>query len=253
MKILNPKVADFLIPLFRGDKVDIYTTSRGAMYNGENPYSGFSLCHYTGDSPEHYDTCRRILSERLGVDYGDIIIPRQTHGAKCLAVSGYSIDDSTLYGVDGLVTAIRRKVIGVNTADCLPVAMVDDVQGIVGVAHAGWRGALNGVVEATLETMLGSGASIEQIQVFMAPCICSDCFEVGEEVASQFPVRNVSMKTKPHVDLAGYVRDRLVKKGVGESQVHLPEECTKCNPEKYFSARALGVASGRNFTFAVIK
>ncbi|MCM1505012.1 MAG: polyphenol oxidase family protein [Muribaculum sp.] len=253
MRIPNHKVTDFLIPLFLGEKVDVFTTSRGVEYNGENPYSGFSLCHYTGDSPAHYQECRRLLSICFDVASGEILAPRQTHGSKCIVVNGAEVDGDLLEGVDGLVTARRGRIVGVNTADCLPVVMVDDEQGIAGVAHAGWRGALNGIVQSTLGEMLECGASIGRIKVFMAPCICPGCFEVGPEVAALFPAKNQYMDAKPHVDLAGYVGDCLVEMGVRESMIHLPKECTKCNPEKYFSARASGIASGRNFTFAVIK
>ncbi len=251
MKTPNSSGDEFLIPLFRGSKVDVFTTCRGEINNSGDPYSGFSLCNYTGDAEEHVDACRRMLADRLGVDASGIVVPRQTHGSRCETVCGPAGQDADLYGVDALVTSGAGVVIGINTADCLPVVLVDDVRGVAGVAHAGWRGALAGVVQETVRKMLCLGAELDAVEAFMGPCICTGCFEVGDEVSSRFPTANVRCFGKPHVDLAGYVRDRLLDSGV--SVIHLPRECTRCNPTKYYSARAMGIASGRNLTFAVVK
>lgn len=248
------RTSDFLISLHRGRTIDVFTTMRDDLSDSENPYSGFSLCDYTGDSAEHTALCRHRLAEAVGVEENDIVMPRQTHGSKCVVVAESDVvTASELYGVDALVTSCRGKVIGVNTADCLPVVLIDEINGVSGVAHAGWRGALAGVVQSALDGMLSQGASLDSIEAFMGPCICAECFEVGDEVASQFPAGNVKMMSKPHVDLAGYVADLLESAGIKGDRIHRPKECTKCNSEKYFSARASGVASGRNFTFAVIK
>lgn len=223
------------------------------MIEGENPYCGFSLCHYTGDAMEHVEACKAQLSRLVDVPVDRIVVPRQVHGADCLYVGGESLSDSMPEGVDAVVTDIPGLVVGVNTADCLPVVLIDECHGVVGVAHAGWRGALAGVVHSTIEEMCRRGASTGNMEAFMGPCICVGCFEVGVEVASRFPIKNVIFNEKPHVDLPGYVHDMLIGEGVEHEMIHLPTECTKCNPGKYFSARAAGIKSGRNFTFAVIR
>lgn len=253
MKIPTNNSCDFLIPLYRGRRIEVYTTYRGGMVEGENPYSRFSLCHYTGDTVEHVEACKAQLSECLDMPVDRIVVPRQVHGADCLYVCGGSPADSTPEGVDAVVTDIPDLVVGVNTADCLPVVLIDECRGVVGVAHAGWRGALAGVVHSAIEEMCRRGASVGNMEVFMGPCICVGCFEVGVEVSSRFPIKNVVFNEKPHVDLPGYVHDMLVGEGVGPEMIHLPSECTKCNPEKYFSARTVGIKSGRNFTFALIR
>lgn len=252
MKIPTNKSCGFLIQLYQGRKIEVYTTCRGDGIKGENPYEGFSLCHYTGDSAEHVAECRDRMSKCIGVPVDRIVIPRQVHGTVCRYVDN-NFDDLDIEGVDAVVTDAAGLVVGVNTADCLPVVMIDECHGIVGVAHAGWRGALAGVVQSAVREMCARGASVGNMEAFMGPCICAGCFEVGTEVASKFPTRNVALMDKPHVDLAGYVRDILIGEGIERGMIHLPEECTKCRPEKYFSARASGVESGRNFTFAVIR
>lgn len=252
MATLSNKCNDFLIPLKSVGRIRVYTTCRAGFESVDDSYSGFSLCHYTGDRPEHFMSCRQSLADRMGIPEENLIIPRQTHGCLCRVIDRTPFPETELEGVDGLVTSLPDVVIGVNTADCLPVVMTDEDNGVVGVAHAGWRGALGGVVQSTLEAMLGSGADVGSVKVIMGPCICTECFEVGREVASQFPSANVVEYDKPHVDLAGYVRDRLMECGVRPENISLPGDCTRCRPELYFSARAMGVASGRNFTFAVM-
>lgn len=253
MKTPANKSDDFLIPLYRGRRIDVYTTCRGELSESENPYDGFSLCHYTDDSVEHVESCKTQLSKCLDVPVDRIVVPRQVHGIDCRYVDGIGSDGLMPEGVDAVVTDIPGLAVGVNTADCLPVVLVDEDHGVVGVVHAGWRGALAGVVHSAVGEMCRRGASTGEMEVFMGPCICVDCFEVGEEVSSRFPVKNVIFKEKPHVDLAGYVHDMLIGEGVADERIHLPKECTKCNPWKYFSARASGIKSGRNFTFAVIR
>ena len=132
----------------------------------------------------------------------------------------------------------------------MPVVFNDPVAGVIGVAHAGWRGALGGITDAAIEAMVAAGATPHDIRAAMGPCICVSCFEVGEEVASLFPEEVVVRDgVKPHVDLPRYVRNRLLASGLTDANIAMPRACTKCQPHRYFSARNLGIASGRVFTF----
>lgn len=228
------------------------TTLRGPEAATADPYSGFSLCHYTGDSPMHFEQCREQLVRFLDVSPESIAVPRQTHSVNVAYVNRLTLENpESLDGVDALVTDVPGIAIGVNTADCLPVVLADEERGIIGVVHAGWRGAAGGIIESTLERMRRLGA--ERISAWLAPAIGVECFEVGEEVASRFPEKNISRKgfVKPHVDLAGFARDILEAEGAETSTIGF--ECTRCNPLKFFSARASGISSGRNFTFAMLK
>lgn len=156
---------------------------------------------------------------------------------------------------DGAVTDRPNVVLCIRTADCAPVLLADYEHGVVGAAHAGWRGAVAGIQQRTVGAMERLGADAGRIRVFMGPCICQDCFEVGEEVACRFGDRFVSRRPgeRPHVDLAAYVADTLVGEGVRADHISLPTACTRCRPDRYFSARASGIASGRNFTFIYLR
>lgn len=228
--------------------VKAFFTSRGDI--SSSPYSGFNICHYTGDSPESVARCRVMLAARLGIEPEMLVVPRQTHSVNCRVIDSVPVDAGSLKSVDALVTALPGVAIGVSTADCVPVLLADTVHGVVGAAHAGWRGALGGVVEATVRGMVSLGSVPADIRAVIGPCICKDCFEVGDEVAELFPDGYVARAAgrKPHVDLPEYVASRLVACGITRELVTMPVACTKCNPDRYFSARELGVNSGRNFS-----
>lgn len=221
-------------------------------------YSDFNLCHYTGDDPAHVSDCRARLAAAIGVAADDIVVPRQTHSAEVLTVGDAFPAAGELEGVDGLVTTVRCRVIGVSTADCLPVLAVDPVAAVAGAFHAGWRGALGGILEKGIAAMTAEGATPGNIRVWIGPAICVDCFEVGEEVAALFPsecVKRSAFWPRPHVDLAAYSVLSLRCAGVSdENIIRVPTKlCTRCHPDRYFSARAEGINSGRNFSFVFLK
>lgn len=233
-------------------------TSRGGDGNQKSPYVDFNICHYTGDDPAHVAASRRMLIKELGLDAGSLIVPRQTHSANVRVIDSLPVDPAAIEGVDALVTRMPEVVVGVSTADCVPVVIVDEQAGVAGVAHAGWRGALGGVVDNTVGAMLELGADASRMDVFFGPAICCDCFEVGEEVAVRFPDEYVVRRAewpRPHVDLPGYVAGRLLSAGVPSERIRnfSPDLCTRCHPDRYFSARIAGVESGRNFTFVMLK
>lgn len=241
-------------PLLHDGDIHAYYTLRGSIADSASPYDGFNVCHYTGDSEEHVAACRGLLCGRFGVQSARLIVPRQTHSVRVGIIDTIPVDSRRIEDVDALVSSLDDIIIGVSTADCVPVVFADSHAGVVGVAHAGWRGALGGIVRNTLEAMVNLGADLSAIKVAIGPSICVDCFEVGEEVASRFPLECVERRNgweRPHVNLQRYVTGNLVQAGVREENVtpFVREVCTKCHPEKYFSARYLGVGSGRVFTF----
>lgn len=240
-------------PLLEAGSARAYFTTRGEIVAANN-YSGFNLCHYTGDDEKHYTVCRDMLANHFGSDSVHIIIPRQTHSTRVLSITESLPTDEELDGVDAIVTRRRDIIIGVNTADCVPVVLIDPIENTIGVAHAGWRGAVAGIVNNTIEAMTALGSRPENIHAAMGPSICLKCFEVGEDVAKRFPEECVDRNSweKPHVSLQKYIFTSLIQSGLHTSNI-LPinsAECTRCNPDIYFSARASGIKSGRIFTFA---
>lgn len=239
-----------------------FQTQRGNVVTG-NAYSQWNLCDYTGDDALRVLNARMELCRQLGIDLDHLVMPRQTHGTE-LRVIGHEFmsdsvenQDSTLEGVDALVCTTAGVCIGVNTADCVPLVMAAPRQRVVAVAHAGWRGTVAGIAATTVEAMCRQGAEASHIVVAMGVSICQECFEVGDEVVAQFEkagfdmsliMRRNSLSGKAHINLQEANRQVLMAAGVGRDNIALPQHCSRCEHERYFSARRLTVKSGRTFT-----
>src|SRR5439155_15991564 len=126
---------------------------------------------------------------------------------------------------DALITCSPSIALGILTADCAPVLMADAKARVIAAVHAGWRGALEGVLEAALDAMCGQGAELKRLCACIGPCILQDSYEVGAEFRDRFLAasahndrffRSSQAKTGHfHFDLPGYVDARLAKAGVG--------------------------------------
>ncbi len=168
---------------------------------------------------------------------------RQIHSGRVVrADSGWGNERPE---ADAVVTAQAGVLTGVRTADCVPVLLVDPVRKAVAAVHVGWRGAVAGVLENSLDQLSEHfGSRSADLEAATGPAIGSCCFEVGPEVASQFPTEFVSAKKpRPHIDLSEYVRALLIDRGV--SNVTRVAECTMCHPDRYYSYRGQGAATGR--------
>ena len=236
------------------------STCRGCVIEG-NSYSGFNACHYTGDTDEHVAQCRGQLCVMLGIERDNLIIPRQTHSLNVAIIDTIPFDSQKLENVDALVTTLPRVAIAINTADCVPLVFVDDVNKVIGVAHSGWKGTVGRIASKTVERMIECGASLSHIKVAMGPCICGDCFEVGPEVVVQFVENGFDSSQvilrgygeRDHIDLPQACRQSLIEVGVLDENIQLPTHCSRCNPQKFFSARRLGINSGRTLTVVMMK
>lgn len=238
--------------------VEAFSTLRGTMHP-DDPYSGFNTCHYTSDAPNHVAECRRVILEATGIGEGRFVAPLQTHSATVLSIASVPVDPAALEGVDGVVTTLPDVMLGIHTADCVPLVLADVEAGVIGAVHSGWKGTVKRIAAAAVEAMVASGARPERIVAAMGPAICTGCFEVGEEVAERFDrefsgchsvVRNGYVK--PHVDLAAAVKATLLRCGLSAGNISAPCGCSRCDWQHFFSARKLGVASGRTLT-AIIR
>ena len=242
--------------------VEAFSTVRGEV-DRRNAYSSVNLCDYVGDDALRVIDARLMLAMQLGVDLDDLVLPRQTHSCRVAVIDegfrSMDIDrqEQALEGVDALVTKLPGVVIGVNTADCVPIALVDGQAGVIAVAHAGWRGTVGRIGKAVVDEMCRQGASAGRIQAAMGPSICQECFEVGDEVVDAFQqahfnlddivVRNAATG-KAHIDLRAANRAVLIAAGVPDGHIMLSQHCSRCEHDRFFSARRLGINSGRTFT-----
>lgn len=144
---------------------------------------------------------------------------------------------------DAIVTDRPGVLLGILTADCAPVLFADVAGGVIGAAHAGWRGALAGVTDATIAAMVRRGARGDRIAAAVGPCIGQQSYEVDESFRERFlgvdpdNARFFTGRTdsKPHFDLAAYVVHRLIAAGIGEVEaLHLD---TYADPGRFYSYR----------------
>ncbi len=247
---------DFFLPLHNADGIIAFTTTRGGE-SPDDPYGRFSLCHYTGDTAGHVATCRRALADRLSISPERLIVPRQTHSSNVAIITGDMPLPTLLEETDAVVTDVPQLAIGVNTADCVPLLLFDPAARVIAAVHAGWRGTVARIAAKAVAATSSLGATPRHIRVIIGPCICPDCFEVGYEVVEQFaeagfPVADIASRHpgtgKQHIDLREANHIVLVDSGILAENIAPAVGCSRCNPDRYFSARRLGIASGRTFT-----
>jgi YfiH family protein len=142
-----------------------------------------------------------------------------------------------------MVTRTPGVVLGILTADCQPVLFADPEAGVIGAAHAGWRGALDGVLEATVAAMAALGARPERIRAVIGPTISQRAYEVGPEFLDRFRAEDpdslrffaAGAGDRLHFDLPGYGLARLRAAGIGHAE--WTGHCTYADPARFFSFR----------------
>lgn len=213
----------------------LVTTRQGGV--SLSPWDSFNLGDHVGDDPAQVAENRKRLRARLP---GDPVWLRQVHGTRCVdagAVAPGTEADAAISRQPGVVCAVL-------TADCLPLLLCDDAGTVVGVAHAGWRGLLSGVIEATVAAM---ATPAERLQAWLGPAIGAQSFEVGDEVRTQFMAHNLAAKAafvvgnpgKWQCDIHLLARQRLVALGV--RRIASADFCTVRDRESFFSYRRDGV------------
>lgn len=237
-----------------GPGVTAFSTMRDTD-SPDDHYSGFNACHYTGDNEDHIASCRHELTDAVtGLRY--LVIPRQTHSLNVALIDRIPVEP--IGNVDALVTDIPGIALAVNTADCVPVLMADTVAGVVSAVHSGWRGTAGHIVLKALDVMVAGGAVAGRVKAVMGPSICTGCFEVGPEVAAEFEkafpgaegiVSGYTQAYRPHVDLRAAICHDLVQAGVPLDSIDTSTApCSRCNPATWWSARYMGIDSGRTLS-----
>lgn len=185
---------------------------------------------------------RALVAAHLGAAPDRLLTCHQSHTALAIPVS--EPWSGAAPKVDGIVTRTPGLAIAVLAADCAPILFADPEARVVGAAHAGWRGALAGVLEATITAMEDLGARRGQIRAALGPCIGPGAYEVGPEFEEQFQKNDpdsapffhrLRPESRAHFDLPGYVMYRLSRVGLAESQS--VSRCTYAYADHFFSFR----------------
>jgi polyphenol oxidase len=197
---------------------------------------------------ETRDETRARVAEALGA-HGQLWLLRQVHGTTVVEPPWLESPEA-----DAAVTSAPGQLLGIETADCLPVLFVDPRRRAVGAAHAGWRGTAAQVVRRVVEALAAGGSEPGDLLLALGPAIGPCCYEVGDELRERFgedapgvfvPGRN----GRVHLDLRAANVRQLRRAGIGEASIAHVDECTRCHPERYHSFRRDGLGSGRMISF----
>jgi polyphenol oxidase len=197
-----------------------FFTREGGVSGGffESLNCGFG----SGDAPEMVARNRAIAMERLGFSPDRLVTCYQVHSTTVVTVEKPWPRDAAPRA-DGLVTGSSDIVLGILAADCAPVLFEDAVARVIGAAHGGWRGALGGIVEATLDRMEALGAERARIRAGIGPCIAQTSYEVGPDFPQPFLANDPASAAyfapalrTGHLmfDLPGYIERRLARAGI---------------------------------------
>ena len=218
-----------------------FFTRRGGV--SEGAYASLNCGYGSGDDAQRVRANRARAAHKLGLDGSALATAYQTHSAAVAMVDGaWNPEDAPR--ADGLVTATPGIGIGVLTADCVPVLFADPAAGVIGAAHAGWRGARAGILEATVESMTGLGARAADIVAGIGPCIGRDSYEVGPEFHTEFITDNPGNEdffapdesgARYLFDLCGYVGRRLSSLALASVEAVFVDSCA--DEERFFSYR----------------
>jgi YfiH family protein len=215
-----------------------FFTRKGGASSGV--FAGLNCGSGSTDQAEIVAINRSRVAEAMGLPPEALVTMHQVHSARALAVTGPL---AVRPEADAVVTATPRVLLGVLTADCQPILFQDATAGVIGAAHAGWRGALDGVLEATLDAMEQLGARRRNIHAVIGPTISQKAYEVGPEFLGHFRSEDPEnlrffangRADRMLFDLPGYGLHRLRAAGVGHAE--WTGHCTYSDPERFYSYR----------------
>lgn len=226
------------------------------------PFDSLNSSFKAKDDRANVATNRARIARTLNFAPEKLFTLRQVHSAEVLTVDEQS-DPEARPEADGLVTKAPGLLLGILTADCTPILFADEQSGVIGACHAGWKGAVAGIADATVEAMIAIGARTDRIRAAIGPNISFANYEVGpdfakavlaEDPAAAPYLRIPDGKAREHFDLTGYLIGRL--RALGITGIDNLATCTYANIGTYFSHRYAthhGVDMGRQLSVIGVK
>jgi YfiH family protein len=209
------------------------------------PFASMNLSYWVGDDERAVDT----NWERLRRDVPELEIVARLNQAHGNDVHAATRDTAGLRPPgDGIVTAEPGVMLGIFSADCVPILMVDSKRKVAGALHAGWRGVISDIADAGIRAMVTLGARASDIRAAMGPSIGQCCFEVDADLGDRFGKEIVGARNhtragrpgKAFIDLRAVVRDQLERAGLAPANIANVGPCTRCASDRFFSRRAAG-------------
>ncbi len=259
MKLVRKGKLSYLQPNGLADGfVAGFSTRNGGV--SRVPYNSLNLGLNTEDLLANVEGNRSTLARSFDLQPHQLLTVKQVHGKDLLVIDEPNPDLTHFLSVevDAIITNQPAIMIGVLVADCFPVLLWDREKKVIAAVHVGWRGAANGILQKTVETMSRDfGCEAEQLQAAIGPGIGAHKYEVDRPVREAFRQGSgfwdeISTETKLghwQLDLSLSCRLQMEQAGLGVQHIDQAAECTCCHPESFFSYRRDNGKTGRQLGF----
>ena len=203
------------------------------------PWESLNCSYFVNDSPEHVRINKRKILYNLGFK-SDFYV-KQVHGNKIVKAEDY-FQSKVIIEADGIICKTYNLPISITTADCAPILMVDPYNSIIGAAHAGWKGAISGIVNNLIYNFKINGSNLKNIYAVIGPCISKESFEVKSDMINTALEKDPNsekffsnISNLDYFDLSAYLINKI--KIAGVTNISCLGEDTYSNPERFFSHR----------------
>jgi len=223
------------------------------------PFDSLNFSSSTGDKPGNVETNEKILLEHLKIESRPIVTTHQVHGKDVLILDdSIHIRSCILIGENDAIITMRKDIIlGIKTADCVPILIYDGSTGAVAAIHAGWKGTALRTAASAIERMKSLfGSDPSQMKAVIGPCIGKCCYFIGDKVINEFEktfgVGSFVVQSTGGdftADLQGANRQVLIDAGLQASNIFDVRLCTACNPGLFFSHRRDNGRTGRHLNY----
>lgn len=224
----------------------------------EPPFASLNFDTRDGDDIKNVEHNKTIAGRLFAFDASKILTINQSHGNDVLIIDKPVKDISGLSktSADAIITNQYGIAIGILTADCVPIMVVDPVKKIIGIVHAGWRGTAKLIVQKVVEIMVKHfGSDKKAILAAIGPSIGQCCYKVDEVVAREFRDNEFINKEDDYwrLDLKKANLSQMVNSGILEKNISVEDFCTSCRNDLFFSYRKDGKVTGRQLNFIMLK
>ena len=257
---IGPLQVWFFENLWRCKRVGHFVSTRVGGHSSP-PYDTLNLSFTVGDALQNVRKNRERLVSAMDIPLNSVTTAKQIHDDRITVVSKAlrgkgSVDfDGAIDGTDAMVTDVPNTCLMVLLADCVPLLLYDPSKEVIGVVHAGWKGTVRFIAQATIKTLEGHfDCSTRDILIGIGPSVGPCCYQVGEEVVSQVEqafgttqhiIRNRSTGGKGYLDLWEANLRQVLDAGVPEKNIEIARTCTCHHPDMFFSYRQEKGKTGR--------
>lgn len=236
-----------------------FTTRYGGI--SKPPFKSFNLGLHIPDNEQDVIHNRKLLAKKINIPMGNWVSGEQIHGTKIKVINdadkgkGAFAYHESLSDIDGLITNQKGVLCTAFYADCVPLFFFDPESGYIGIAHAGWKGTVNGISAKMIEAFKAAEVNLETLKVAIGPCISKDAYEVDDHVIKNLTMeqkRNTAQKQGENhylLDLKKLNTEILLQSGVLRHNIEVTNYCTFRDEEMFFSHRRDHGKTGRMLGF----